>query len=198
MKPINLNRGLGPLLVTCLVVLPPAMAATAVAQDITVLSPLKSEYRLGGFVCTPPAVAGWRELGSNSKAFQLAYAEVMPGDAIKTRGLFAAEVFAIPAPAEVVDVAALASLAHAQQIQNRGDKVIAFSRVAEFDGVEGMQSFTLVSGSKENPVYETFFVSLAPDKSEYFVGRLTTEDEDFREQPYFGSLKLVLGTLRRV
>ena len=149
------------------------------------LGPVQPSYTIGGFSFSPPASDGWRQLTQDREAFRLVYAEDLGEGRINTRMEVTARAFAIPDPDLVSDAATLAQTSQTQQASDRGEGLIAFSRVAQLAGAKHVHWFTLVSKVGDKDLQEAFFVALAPDKSEYFVAKLATTETDYAESPYF-------------
>lgn len=166
------------------------------AAQLTVFAPMAAEYTIGGFSYTPPAGDGWRQVTSSTDTFHLVYAESIGEDAINTRVDVVAKAFKIPDPALVTDVVSLAQKSQAQQASERGDKLIAFSRVAPVPGAESVHSYAFRTQVGDQELQEIFFVVLADDKSEYFVAKVTTQEADYTKAPYFAPLQTSLASLK--
>jgi len=173
-----------------------ALASPAGAQQVTMLSPLASEYVIGGFRFTPPGGDGWRQLGQSKDVFRLVYADQLPDDKIDMRADVVAQAFEIPDPAQASSALALARLSQSQQIKERGDALVAFSKIEKVADDPEVDLFTLVSKSGTVDAFETYAVTLAPDKSSYLVARLTTREKDFRDAPYYKGFLEALGKLQ--
>ena len=174
------------------------VANTAAAQDgVSVYAPLAPKYQLGDFDYVGPTVAGWRQVTSAENMFILVYAEEMDGGQINTRAQVNAEAYKIPdGAADGRDTLWLTEQGQAQQVKERGDKLVAFSKITPIESNPSVMSYSLVTKIDGIDMFETFYVALAPDKTSYIVGKLTTKDIDFRTQPYFSQLEASLKSLR--
>jgi len=170
----------------------------ALGEELAVFAPMASSYRIGGFTFTPPSGDGWRQVTSSTDTFRIVYAEKLGESAINTRVEVVAQALPIPDPALVTDVVALAQESQKQQAAERGERLVAFSRVAPLPGTEGMQSYSLVTQLGEQELHEIFFVSLASDKSEYFVAKVATQEADYVKAPYFDPLRESMASLKYV
>lgn len=152
---------------------------------MSMLAPLASEYVIGSWRFTPPGGDGWRQLAESSELLRLVYADSLPDDKIDMRAEVVAQTFDISDPSLVTDVLALARLSQAQQVKERGDRLVAFSAVDKVADSPEVDLFTLVSKVGTADAFETFAVALAPDKSAYLVAKLTTREKAFRDAPYY-------------
>jgi len=165
------------------------------AQGLLVLNPMPPSYDLGGFSLSSPPVDNWRETQSSPTSFQAVYAERASDVDINQRCHFLAESHKVPESDYQGDSASAATAAWTQHTELRGDALVAFTRVQVLKEAPGVFTFTLVVKLGEENVQETFFIMLAPDKSEYFVAKLTTKEPQFREAPFYAPLMLSLSTL---
>lgn len=174
------------------------VATTAAAQGgVSVYAPLAPKYQLGDFDYEGPTVAGWRQVTSAENMFILVYAEEIDGGQINTRAQVNAESYKIPdGAADGRDTLWLTEQGQAQQVKERGDKLVAFSKITPIESNPSVMSYSLVTKIDGVDMFETFYVALAPDKTSYIVGKLTTKDIDFRTQPYFSQLEASLKSLR--
>ena len=174
-----------------------ALCGTAAAQGLSMYAPLAPKYQIGDFEYQAPKVDGWRQVTSGEVSFILVYAEMIEGDKINTRAQVNAEAFAIPENAALGhDTLWLTEQGQAQQVKERGDSLVAFSKIAPVKANADVLSYSLVTKQGDIELFETFYVMLAPNKSSYIVAKVTTKDTDFRTQPYFGQLEESLASLR--
>jgi hypothetical protein len=172
-----------------------ALAPEVRAQEITLLAPMAEEYQLGGFRYLPPPGDGWRQVGTSSDAFRIVYAEQLDEQRINTRLEVVAQTFEIPDPDMVSDALTLTRISQAQQVKERGDTLVAFSGIEKVGESPPVYLFTLVTKVMDSDVFETFAVSLAPDKSAYLVVKLSTREKEFKEAPYYQPFLASLDTL---
>jgi len=172
-----------------------AFCATAVAQGVSVYGPIQPLYKIGDFNYRAPDKDGWRQVTSSESSFVLVYAEHAPPDQINTRIQVEAEAFTVPDPSIVRDLIWLAEQGQAQQVKERGDKLIAFSKIVPVASNDKVLSYALVTRIGTEDLQEVFYVTLAPDKSSYLVAKMTTKEPDYREQIYFGQLEESLASL---
>lgn len=174
------------------------VAGTAAAQGgVSVYAPLAPKYQLGDFDYEGPAVAGWRQVTSAESMFILVYAEEVDGGQINTRAQVNAESYVIAdGAADGRDTLWLTEQGQAQQVKERGDKLVAFSKITPIESNPSVMSYSLVTKIDGVDMFETFYVALAPDKTSYIVAKITTKDTDFRTQPYFSQLEASLKSLR--
>ena len=165
------------------------------AQGMIVLNPMPPSYDLGGFSLSSPPVDNWRETQSSATSFQAVYAERVSDVDINQRCHFLAESHKVDEPDYQGDSASAAAAAWTQHTELRGEALVAFTRVQVLAEAPGIFTFSLVVKVGEENVQETFFIMLAPDKSEYFVAKLTTKEPQFREAPFYAPLLLSLSTL---
>jgi hypothetical protein len=172
-----------------------SLSATAFAQGVSVYAPVQPLYKLGDFDYRAPTADGWRQVTSSASGFVLVYAEEVPPDQINTRIQVEAEAFAVPDPKAIQDLMWLTEQGQAQQVKERGDKLIAFSKIAPVSTNDKVLSYALVTRIGEEDLQESFFVTLAPDKTSYLVAKLTTKEPDYRQQIYFGQFEASLASL---
>lgn len=165
------------------------------AQGMIVLNPMPPSYDLGGFSLSSPPVDNWRETQSSATSFQAVYAERVSDVDINQRCHFLAESHKVDEPDYQGDSASAATAAWTQHTELRGEALVAFTRVQVLAEAPAIFTFSLVVKVGEENVQETFFIMLAPDKSEYFVAKLTTKEPQFREAPFYAPLLLSLSTL---
>jgi len=165
------------------------------AQGMIVLNPMPPSYDLGGFSLSSPPVDNWRETQSSATSFQAVYAERVSDVDINQRCHFLAESHKVDEPDYQGDSASAATAAWTQHTELRGEALVAFTRVQVLAEAPEIFTFSLVVKVGEENVQETFFIMLAPDKSEYFVAKLTTKEPQFREAPFYAPLLLSLSTL---
>jgi hypothetical protein len=165
------------------------------AQGMLILNPMPPSYDLGGFSLSSPPVDNWRETQSSATSFQGVYAERASDVDINQRCHFLAESHKVDDPDYQGDSASAATAAWIQHTELRGEALVAFTRVQVLEEAPGIFTFSLVVKVGEENVQETFFIMLAPDKSEYFVAKLTTKEPQFREAPFYAPLMLSLSTL---
>jgi hypothetical protein len=171
--------------------------ADASAQGVSIYAPLAERYQIGEFTYEAPKADGWRQVTSGDTSFVLVYAETVDTEKINTRAQVNAEAFAIPAgAAEGHDTLWLTEQGQAQQVKERGDKLVAFSKITPLGSNADVMSYSLVTKDSGVELYETFYVMLAPNKTSYIVAKITTKDTDFRNQPYFGQVEASLASLR--
>lgn len=171
------------------------LCATAVAQEVSVYGPVQPLYKIGDFHYRAPDKDGWRQVTSSESSFVLVYAEHVPPDQINTRIQVEAEAFSVPDPNMIRDLTWLTEQGQAQQIKERGDKLIAFSKILSVGSNAKVMSYALVTRIGTEDLQEVFYVTLAPDKSSYLVAKMTTKEPDYREQVYFGQLEESLASL---
>ena len=172
--------------------------SAALAQETMVLTAPPEEYRSGGFAYRPPTGPGWRRLAAAGNGLRLVFAERAGEGAINMRCEFIAEAHPIPDPALVEGAAALAELGRSQQLRERGESLASATPVIALAGGSGFQTYTLVSKLGETEVYESFFVALAPDKSEYWIAKATSKEKDHQRTSYWSDLFGSLASLRFV
>jgi len=185
-----------PGMVALLVAVAAAMPLVAVAQGMVVLNPMPSSYDLGGFTLSAPPIDNWREIQSSPTSLQAVYAERASDVDIKHRCHLLAESHPVDEPDYQGDTSSTAAAAWTQHTRLRGDALVAYTRVQPLEEAPHVYSFSLVVKVNGEDIQETFFVMLAPDKSEYFVAKLTTKEAQFREAPFYSPLTLALSTLR--
>ena len=173
-------------------------AGPAAAQGgVSVYAPVAPKYQLGDFDYVAPSTDGWRQVTSEASMFILVYAEVLDSGQLNTRAQVNAEAHAVPASAaEGRDTLWLTEQGQAQQVKERGDKLVAFSKIAPLEANPAVMTYSLVTKIGDEEMFETFYVILAPDKKSYLVAKLTTKDVDFRTQSYFSQLESSLASLR--
>jgi hypothetical protein len=172
-------------------------ASQARAEDFTMLSPMAPEYSLLGFAFKPPAGDGWREVGVSPDGVRIVYAEEVGESQINSRADFGAQAFVVEEPDKLPDPGALTRMSMSQRVEEKGKDLVAMSQVQAVDGAQlPMYEYTIVSKVEGNDVFENYFVTVAPDKSQYLAGKLITTDKDFREQPYYAPLRASMGGLR--
>lgn len=181
------------LLLTALSIL--SLCTPAQAQGVSVYGPIQPLYKLGDFDYRAPTVDGWRQVTSSPNGFVLVYAEHVPPEQINTRVQVEAEAFSIPDPNVVRDLLWLTEQGQAQQVKERGDKLVAFSKIAPVAASDKVLSYALVTRVGQEDLQEVFYVTLAPDKTSYLVAKLTTKEPDYREQVYFGQFEASLESL---
>jgi hypothetical protein len=172
-------------------------AATAAAQSqvLSVLAPIQPFYKLGDFEYRAPTVDGWRQVTSAENSFVLVYAETVPPDQVNTRIQVDAEAFVVPDPAIIRDLMWLTEQSQAQQVKERGDNLVAFSKIAPVASSDKVMTYALVTRAGNEDVHEIFYVTLAPDKTSYLVAKMTTKEQDYRQQVYFGEFEASLASL---
>lgn len=189
------------LFVSAIAALTLAVPGLGFAQGVMQLENPPELYELNGFQYAPPTLDGWKQLVRSPESFEIIYALRSAEDAIDSKLHIVGRTFPIENPDVVRDGAHLVSLARAQQIEKRKDILIALSVAEQVAGTNDVWTYTLIVPSPlaedgdETRLHEDFYVALAPDKSSYFVLNAITEDEGYREQPwflhFFGSLASV-------
>jgi hypothetical protein len=58
-----------------------------------------------------------------------------------------------------------------------------------------LYEYTLVVKLDEKERFINYFVALSPDKTQYFAAKLETEDNNFRDAPYYAPLHASMETL---
>ena len=169
---------------------------TAIAQGMARLMPLQSSYTIGRFQYEPPQGDGWAHVASSHSVFRFIYAEQLGAEAILTRTEIVIESFDIPDPALVADARTLTQLSLNQQAKEREANLVAYSPIESLATEPAVHAFTLVTKTGDKEVFESFFVALAPDKSQYLVGKMTTNEKDFLEAPYYAPLRTSMSALR--
>ena len=183
-------RHLLPFLLTLVVPL------SAFAQGVSMYAPIAPRYQLGDFGYKAPTADGWRQVTTAENMFILVYAEQMDGGQINTRAQINAEAYAIPDGAATGrDTLWLTEQGQAQQVKERGENLVAFSKITTVSANADVLSYSLVTKSQGVDIFETFYVMLAPPKTSYLVVKVTTKDIDFRTQPYFSQLEASLASL---
>lgn len=172
-----------------------ALGATAFAQPVSIYGTVQPLYKIGDFDYRAPTVDGWRQVTSSESGFVLVYAEHVPPDQINTRVQVEAESFAVPDPAVVRDLLWLTEQGQAQQVKERGEKLIAFSKIVPVGANDKVLSYALVTRIGEEDLQEIFYVTLAPNKTSYLVAKMTTKEPDYRQQIYFGQFEASLASL---
>ena len=169
-----------------LLVLSPFYASLASAQEFSVYSPVQSEYRVGSFRLQPPSGDGWRQVANDATVLRFVYAEVLDSGAIHTRADIVAEAFPIPSPDLVSNALRLTLNGQKQQMEQHGDALLGYTRVEKVDAKIETHGYTLKLRLTElEQRYESYFVTLAPDKSEYLVVKFIADEEDYAKQPFF-------------
>lgn len=171
------------------------LCATAVAQGVSIYAPVQPLYKIGDFDYRAPTVDGWRQVTSSESGFVLVYAEHVPPDQINTRIQVEAESFAVPDPKMVPDLLWLTEQGQAQQVKERGEKLVAFSKIVPIGANDKVLSYALVTRIGEEDLHEIFCVTLAPDKTSYLVAKMTTKEPDYRQQVYFSQFEASLASL---
>lgn len=170
-------------LLLCTSIAPPE---PALAQSVVVYGALQPEYRLGSFRYRPPMKDGWRQVTSEPSAMRLVYVESLGENTLNTRADLVAEAFPVPDPALVPSGLHLTSSGLSQQMEQRGDLLLGYTRISELESELETYSYTLaVKLGEDKKRYETFFVVLSPDKSEYLVAKLTIDEENYENLPFF-------------
>ena len=171
------------------------VCATAGAQNVSIYAPIQPLYKLGDFDYRAPSADGWRQVTSSASSFVLVYAETVPPDQINTRIQVEAEAFAVPDTEVVQSLEWLTEQGQAQQVKERGDKLIAFSKIAPVAANDKVLSYALVTRVGNEDLHEVFYTTLAPDKTSYLVAKMTTKEPDHRQQIYFGQFEASLASL---
>jgi len=172
-----------------------AVSTTAAAQGVSVYAPVLPQYELGDFRYKAPSQDGWRQVTSSENSFILVYAEQVPPDQINTRVQVDAEAFAVPDPAVIQNLLWLTEQGQAQQVKERGDNLVAFSKITPVASNANVLSYALVTRAGSEDLHEVFYVMLAPDKTSYLVAKLTTKEPDHRQQVYFTQFEESLASL---
>ncbi len=169
----------------------------AAEGGVSVYAPLAPKYQLGEFAYEGPTLDGWRQVTSADNMFILVYAEEIDGGQINTRAQVNAESYKIiDGAADGRDTFWLTEQGQAQQVKERGETLVAFSKITPIEANPSVMSYSLVTKVEGVDMFETFYVALAPDKRSYIVAKVTTKDLDFRTQPYFSQLEASLKSLR--
>ena len=169
----------------------------AAQGGVAMYAPIAPKYQLGDFDYHAPTADGWRQVTSAVTSFILVYAEVLDSGQINTRAQVNAEAHAIPeGAAEGRDTLWLTEQGQAQQVKERGENLVAFSKITPVATNPSVLSYSLVTKAGNDEMFETFYVMLAPDKKSYLVAKLTTKDLEFRSQAYFSQLETSLSSLR--
>ncbi|HET9061821.1 MAG TPA: hypothetical protein VFO62_00900 [Candidatus Binatia bacterium] len=171
------------------------LGATALAQGVSIYAPVQPLYKIGAFDYRAPTVDGWRQVTSSESGFVLVYAEHVPPDQINTRLQVEAESFAVPDPKMVPGLVWLTEQGQAQQVKERGEKLVAFSKIAPIGANDKVLSYALVTRIGEEELHEIFYVTLAPDKTSYLVAKMTTKEPDYRQQVYLSQFEASLASL---
>ncbi|RMF21429.1 MAG: hypothetical protein D6760_09445, partial [Deltaproteobacteria bacterium] len=171
------------------------MRAPSAAQMI-MMAPIEAHYRVGGFDYLPPAGEGWRQVGSAPNEVHLVYAEVPEAEKVDFRLDLVIHAFDVEDPAAVPDAASLARISHQQQAAKRKGALVALSDVVPVAGGQQLYTFTLVTRAPEGDVFESFYVGLAPDRSQYVVAKATTDDPAYEHAPFWQPLQESIVTLR--
>ncbi|RMD85881.1 MAG: hypothetical protein D6815_00985 [Candidatus Dadabacteria bacterium] len=164
------------------------MAATPVWAGVAMLMPLAEQYEIGRFVYRPPATDGWRAVGQAPDELHLVYAEMLDQSDIAMRVDVVIHAFDVEDPSVVPDPPILARLSHQQQAAKRKGSLVALSNVEPVPGAENMYAFTLVSRGPKGDYFERFYVALAPDRTQYVVAKVTTDDPAYEQAPYWAPL----------
>jgi hypothetical protein len=172
-----------------------AVSTTAAAQGVSVYAPVAPQYELGEFEYKAPTEDGWRQVTSSENSFILVYAESIPPNQINTRVQVDAEAFAVPDPAVIQGLMWLTEQGQAQQVKERGENLVAFSKIAPVASNENVLSYALVTRAGSEDLHEVFYVILALDKTSYLVAKLTTKEPDHRQQVYFRQFEESLASL---
>ena len=169
--------------------------AVAVAEGVSIYAPVQPQYKLGDFDYRAPSADGWRQVTSAPDSFVLVYAESVTAEQVNTRVQVEAQAFAVPDPKIVQDVMWLTEQGQSQQVKERGDQLVAFSKIAAVASNEKVMSYSLVTHIGDQDMYEIFYTIVAPDKTSYLVAKLTTKEPDHREQIYFSQFEASLASL---
>lgn len=162
------------------------LTGQASAQGYAVYSVVQPEYSLGSFRVYPPNGDGWRQVSNETSVLRLVYAEIVEDSTINTRADIVGEAFPIPDPELVPNALRLTLSGQTQQMEQRGELLLGYTRIEKIDSGIETYAYTLKSRlADEKHRYETYFVSLAPDKSEYVVFKFTIDEEDYNKQPFF-------------
>lgn len=176
------------IILTLALILSPTLTPTlAPAEDgYAVYSIVQPEYQLGKFRMYPPAGDGWRQVGNSAAVLRLVYAEILETSMINTRADAVAEAFSIDTPDIVPSALQLTLNGQTQQMEERGDQLVGYTRIEKVESPVETHSYTLKTRLTETKNrYETYFVSLAPDKSTYMVVKFTTDEEGYNEKSFF-------------
>ena len=175
-----------------------SLCAGAVAEgDVSMYAPVAPKYQLGDFAYKAPNSDGWRQVTTAENMFILVYAEQMAEEQINTRAQVNAEAHRIPdGAADGRDTLWLTEQGQAQQVKERGENLVAFSKITPVGSNADVLSYSLVTKSGGGDMFETFYVMMAPTKMSYLVVKVTTKDIDFRTQPYFSQLEASLASLQ--
>ncbi|MFP6625875.1 MAG: hypothetical protein VCA74_02280 [Deltaproteobacteria bacterium] len=180
--------------VSCL----PAVAVPAFGQEgvLMMTAPL-AEYSLGGFTYSPPSGEGWRQLPmEGADAVRFVFAERVGEGSINMRMELLVQSFPITDAATVNDVASLAEKSRSQQVAYHKDQALKASQVAEVPGTGGIVAYTLSLKVDDMEVSQRFFVALAPDKSQYWVGRVASQEKNFASTPFYAEFYGSLASLK--
>ena len=172
--------------------------AAAGAQGFTMMSPMPPQYGIGSFEYTPPSGDGWREVQSGPDHFTIVYAEQTGDDTINTRMEFSAQSFALDDPEVVPDTFRLALASFETRKAERGESLVAHSKVEYLEGTEGILMYSLVTRAGDKDIYEIFYVQLKPDKTAYMSAKFLTRDIDYDQQPYYKPFLLSLPSFKPV
>ena len=174
-------------------------ASSALAQDVLTLNPMAPSYKLLGFTYTPPKGDGWREIGYVLEALRLVYAEQI-GDKINTHVDFTAQAFPVTPPTPTLEASQLAQMSMQQRLGEKGDTLVALSQVAPVEGAKiPVFEYTLIVKIDGADAVEHYFVSLAPDKQQYFAANgYFVLDTNFRSSTgTFSAARGLVGPLPR-
>jgi len=164
--------------------------SSVASQGVTVYNIVAEEYRIGNFRIHPPRGDGWRQIGDSHPVLRMVYAESLDdGSANKTiltRADIVAQAFAVSNPDVIPNGLRLTLNGQTQMMEQRGDSLVGYSRIEKIEtGVE-THKYTLKIKLGETKIRsETYFVSLAPDRSEYLVIKVTIDEEDSEQLPFY-------------
>ena len=182
-------------LVAVVCLLPVARPALGQEGVLMMTAPL-AEYRVGSFTYSPPSGEGWRQLPmEGGDAVRFVFAERADEGAINMRMELLVQSFPIADAATVNDVASLAELGRSQQVAYHKDQTLKASQVAEVPGTGGIVAYTLNLKVGDMEVSQRFFVALAPDKSQYWVGRVASQEKNFATTPFYAEFYGSLASL---
>jgi hypothetical protein len=174
------------------------VAAPAAAQVQTKYVAPSDGYTIGGFRYAAPTSDGWRQVASGGEALELVYLESLGQDQVNGRAYVAMQAAEIPGDSPVKDLEGLATLSRNQQMEARGDNLVAYSPTALVAGRQDMRTFRLVTsmaGEPDRKLFEVFYVALAPDISQYLVMNFATNDEDYENQLFFAQFFASLASV---
>ncbi|HYC54239.1 MAG TPA: hypothetical protein VEL28_04800 [Candidatus Binatia bacterium] len=180
-----------------------AMPGMLQAQPMLQLDPIPPKYTLGRFEYEPPRADGWRQIANSTQSLQLVYVEQMPGsDEINTKFGVVMEAHDIPAGTQIPTPHYLAELSRTQQAEQRKSDITGVSPILLVPGTTNIYTYRFLAktpeGASEPEAYEVFYVTMAPDESQYLVIQCITKEKTYENQVYFTQFYATLPSIKHL